>query len=454
MEKKLHLKKDLSLLLATALVTGNMMGSGIFMLPATMANKTGPATTMLAWLFTGIGSIFIALSFANLGSRIPKTGGPYEYSKVAFGDFMGFMNAWLYWNGSWIGNAAVVIAVASYTGSLFPIINNSRIVAFIFTSAILWILTFINIIGVRKASLLQTSITIFELLLFIFFIIIAAVHFNPSFLTPLFPENKGISTLPVAATSTLWAFVGLESASIAAGEIKNPEKNVKKSTIYGIIIALIMYMLINFFAMGAMPQEVLAKSSAPIVDILAQFIGKNAAYLILFGAVISVIGTTIGWLLATARVAYAAGKDGIFPSVFAKIHPKFHTPYVSLIIGSILVNLLLYMNYTKSLISAFNFIILLATLSFLPMYASTCAAEIMLLCKRDKNFNLGNFIKNCIVPLLSFAYVTWAIYGCGADVVMYGFLLILLGVPFYLFMKHKSQNEQRENIIKNYDITK
>ncbi|ETO39496.1 amino acid permease [Thermoanaerobacterium aotearoense] len=140
MDKTQKLKKDIGLFIATALVTGNMMGSGIFMLPATLASKSGPGATILAWLVTGIGSILLALSFANLGSRIPKAGGPYEYSKLAFGDFIGFINAWLYWNGSWIGNAAVVIAVASYSSALFPILSQNHLAAFLYTSGILWIL--------------------------------------------------------------------------------------------------------------------------------------------------------------------------------------------------------------------------------------------------------------------------------------------------------------------------
>lgn len=444
MEKGANLKKDIGLIIATALVTGNMMGSGIFMLPATLASKAGPGSTMLAWLITGIGSIFLALSFGKLGSKIPKTGGPYEYSKLAFGDFMGFMNAWLYWNGSWIGNAAVIVAVTSYTGALFPAISDNHLYSFLFSSAVLWIFTIINIVGVRKAGEIQTIITIFELLLFLTFIIIAAFHFDINNLKPLFPEGKGIGTLNAAATSTLWAFVGLESASVTAGEIKNPERNVKLSTIFGICITMAMYMCISFVSMGAVPQEQLAQSKSPIVDIFSMFVGSGISKVIMIGAVLSILGTTIGWLLSTARVAFAAGEDGIFPAVFGKVHPRFKTPYISLIIGSVLVNLLLFMNYTesKSLLSAFNFIVLLATLSFLPVYAFTAAAEIILLVKRDRRFNAWRMIKSSIVPLLGFAYAVWTVYGSGAETVMYGFLLFLLGIPCYVYMKLKNSGQK------------
>lgn len=440
MSNEANLKKELGIVIATALVVGNMMGSGIFMLPATLASKAGPGPVMLAWLLTGAGSILLALSFASLGSKIPKTGGPYEYAKLAFGDFMGFENAWLYWNGSWIGNAAIITAIASYTGTLIPIINNNHLVAFLYTSAILWIFTIINILGTKKAGITQTVITIFELLLFIFFIGVAAAHFNPSFVQNMFPKNKGIETIPAAAASTLWAFIGFETASVAAGEIKNPEKNIKISTILGMSIAIIMYMAINFFAMGAMPQNMLAKSSAPIVDILSQFLGKGISNVILVASIISVLGTTVGWILATARMSYAAGKDKVFPEIFAVVHPKYNTPYVSLIISAVLANILLAMNYSQSLLAAFNFMILLATLAYLPMYATTAAAEIILLVKIEGKVNVWKFIKKSIIPLLGFAYAVWTIYGSGAETVMYGFLLILFGVPFYLYMKIKSKS--------------
>lgn len=442
MENKKELKKELGIVIATALVAGNMMGSGIFMLPATLANKSGPGATMLAWLITGIGSIFLALSFANLGSKIPKTGGPYEYSKMAFGDFMGFINAWLYWNGGWIGNAAILTAVASYTASIFPVLNTNHTAAFIYTSAVLWIFTFINILGVKKAGVVQTVITIFEVILFMFFIVVTLFNFHISYLQPVFPKGMGISTVPSAAAATLWAFIGFETAAVAAGEIKNPEKNVKRSTMYGMIIVLVLYMLINLVAMGAMPHSQLASSQSPIVDILSMYLGKKAASIILVGCVISVLGTTVGWILSTARMSYAAGVDKIFPEVFAKVHPKHKTPYMSLIICAVLVNILLLMNYNKSLLSAFNFIILLAALANLPMYASTAAAEIVLLVKRDKNMNVFKFLKYSIVPLIGFAYATWAIYGAGAETVMYGFIMILLGVPFYLYARIKRESSE------------
>ncbi|WP_138203058.1 APC family permease [Haloimpatiens lingqiaonensis] len=447
MKKEMSLKKQMGLLTATMLVAGNMIGSGIFMLPATLANTSGTGATILAWILTGIGSIFLALSYANLGSKITKTGGPYEYPKEAFGDFIGFLNAWLYWNASWIGNAAIITSVASYTGALIPAISGNAFLSFIYTSSILWIFTIINIMGVKKASAIQTAITIFKIALFFVFIVITAYYFNPEFLKPAFPQGRGINTLPAAMACTLWAFTGFESASVAAGEIKNPEKNIKLSTIFGILIAIVVYILISIGAMGAIPQEELAKSSAPIIEIFSRFLGSGITKFILVASIISVIGTTTGWIFATARVSYAAGQGGIFPPIFAKVHPKYNTPHASLIIGSILTNILLLMNYTKSMLSAFNFIMLLATVAYLPVYAFAAAAEIKLMIRENKAMDLKTIIKKCIIPCLGLIYVFWAMAGSGMEVCLYGLLLAVMGIPFYIYVQKKKRVKESVNSV-------
>ncbi|MCY6371906.1 APC family permease [Clostridium ganghwense] len=446
MEKQVQLKKEIGLLTATALVAGNMIGSGIFMLPTTLASISGPGSIMIAWLITGLGSIFIALSCANLGSKISESGGPYQYSKRAFGNFIGFLVAWLYWNAACIGNAAIITTLVSYTIPLIPIIGENSTIAFIYASSVLWIFTFINILGVKKAGFAQAAITIFKIVLFGSFIVIAACNFNVEFITPAFPARRGLETLPAVVACTIWAFVGFESASVTAGEISNPERNVKLSTIFGISIAVIMYMLISFFAMGAMPQDQLVNSAAPIVDILSQFLGKGVTKIIVISMIICVFGSIIGWLLSTARMSFAAGKDKIFPQIFAKVHSQYNTPHASLIINAIFTNIVLLMSYSKSMISAFNFVILLTTLAYLPVYALTSLADIKFKIK-ESNLNKFSIIKSCIVPFLGFSYAIWAISGLNKEVILYGMLLAIIGIPFYFYCKWKNNKEETKKFI-------
>ena len=432
------LKKEISLFMATMLVCGNMIGSGVFMLPATLAQVSGPLSTIIAWVLTTIGSILIAISFANLGSKYPSTGGAYQYTKEAFGEFAGFLSAWLYWNGSWIGNAAIIVAIASYSAAIIPALQNP-VVSIIFTSAILWAVTILNIVGVKQAGKIQSFVTVFKIGFFALFIIVAFLNFDSINIMPLAPEGKGLSTVSLAATSTLWAFVGLESSTVTAGELKDPEKNVKKSTIYGLIIAAIIYILISVGSMGAMSNSELAMSGAPLTDILTRALGTNVGKMLTIAVVICILGTTIGWILSTARVSFAAGEDGVFPKFFGKLSPKYGTPVNSLIIGSVLVNLLLVMNYQKGMVSAFTFITILATLSFLPVYLLSVAAEMMIMFREEKNFSLKIFLKKSIMPMIAFVYTIWTIYGSGAETVMWGFILMLIGIPFYIYNYHKNR---------------
>ena len=434
------LKKEISLFMATMLVCGNMIGSGVFMLPATLAQVSGPLATIIAWILTTTGSILIAISFANLGSKYPSTGGAYQYTKEAFGEFAGFLSAWLYWNGSWIGNAAIIIALASYASAIIPALQESLYSA-IFTSSILWVITILNIIGVKKAGKIQTFATVFKIGFFALFIVASFLNFEKINLLPLLPEGKGLTTIPLAATSTLWAFVGLESATVTAGEIKNPERNVKKSTIYGMLIASVIYILISIGSMGTMSNLELSLSSAPLIDILSNILGGSVGKILAIAVVVCILGTTIGWILSTARVSYAAGVDGVFPKFFGKLDNKHGTPINSLIIGSVLVNILIIMNYQKSMVSAFTFITILATLSFLPVYLLTSAAEMMLMFKGNSDFNFKIFIKKSLVPLIAFIYALWTIYGSGAETVMWGFILMLIGIPFYIYNHHKNKRD-------------
>lgn len=435
------LKKEIGLFTATALVVGNMMGSGIFMLPASLAQISGSGSTIIAWILTGLGSLVLAMTFANLGSKIPKTGGVYEYSRLAFGDFMGFISAWLYWNGSWIGNATIFIVLITYLSGVIPVLTTNPLVGFIFATVILWITTYINIRGTKIAGIMASAITVFKVILFIFFIVVGLMSFNISNLQPLFPIGKGVSTIPAAASITFWAFIGLETATVAGGEIKDPEKNISRSTILGMLISIILYLIISIVAMGAMPQSELAISVAPISEIIAnQFKVKSVGSLLNLAISISVLGTALGWILSTARVAYAAGEDKVFPTLFSKVHPKYNTPYIALIIGSVLINITFLLNFIKGLSDAYNFIVLLATLSYLPIYAVSTIAELLLIAKSKEKFTFKNSTGLLLKVAVGFIFSLWAIISSGSEIVMYGFILILLGIPVYAYIKIKNEN--------------
>lgn len=208
----------------------------------------------------------------------------------------------------------------------------------------------------------------------------------------------------------------------------------------GTIFAVLIYLIISVLSMGGLPQEELAQSQAPLAGIINHITGATwGGSFISLGIIISVLGTISGWVLITARLSFAAGEDGLFPDFFAKVHKKYATPYTSLIITGIFTNLLLILNYVQSLTEAFNFMVTLATLSFIPAYAFTTAAEIILTAKSNESYTFMKFVKKHGVSLVAFLYSIYIIYATGADVAMWVFLLMFSGIPFYVYQKLKNQ---------------
>lgn len=445
MEKKAHLKRELGLAAATSIVVGNMMGSGIFTSPQSLAEVASPMITVLAWVITGIGSMLLALSFANLGTKYPTTGGPIVYTHKAFGEFMAFLVAWTFWLGSWIGNAAIITAVIRYLTTFFPQLGTNGLLAFAVCSALLWAFTYINYKGVKNAGYVSIVTTVIKIGVILVFLVIACFGFDAANLsTAVSAEANSWGALPAAIAITLWSFVGLESAAISGGEIKNPEKNIRRSTVLGTLLAVIIYIFLSILAMGSMPQDMLAKAQAPLADILNHVTGSTwGGYFISGGIVISAAGALSGWVLTTARLAYAAGEDKLFPKFFAKVHPKYKTPHVALIITSICTNILLMLNYVSNLTEAFDFMINLATLSFIPAYALTACAEIVLTFRKEHKITLLSFVKHGFFSLLAFAYAIYIIYGAGSESAMWVFILMLIGIPFYVYKKMQSEEESR-----------
>jgi basic amino acid/polyamine antiporter, APA family len=444
----IELKRDLGLTAAVAIVVGNCIGSGIFTSAASLAAASNPKTAILAWIITSAGSLLIALSFASLGTAIPRTGGPIVYTRAAFGDFAGFLISWTYWIGAWVGNAAIITAFMMYFTYFVPGAA-APLLAFLVTSGVLWFFTIVNILGVKGAGRVSVVTTILKVGALVVFVIIAAMHFNPAMLNTVSSAKvSGMSTLPAAIAIALWAFVGIESATVPAAEIKDPQKNIRKSTIYGTLVAAAIYILVSVVAMGVLDQASLAGSNAPLADIINKATGGTwGGNFIALGAIVSALGASSGWILTTARSAFGASRDKLFPEVFGKIHPKYLTPVNSLIISALAANVLLILNYMGTLSSAFNFMLLLATLAFLPAYAFSAAADIVLLKNHSPHFNFFSFLKNSCFALLAFGYSIYAIYGTGAKVVMYGFILMLIGIPVYVFQM--LQNNKKDKLVDN-----
>jgi len=426
-------QRSLGLWMCTALVVGNMIGSGVFLLPASLAAYG--AISILGWLFTSAGALLLALTFARLSRRVPGTGGPYTYTRAGFGDFAAFLVAWGYWISIWAGNAAISVAFASYLAVFLPAIGASNLLAAFAALLAIWVLTIVNVAGVRNAGIVQLVTTIMKLVPLVGIALFGIFYIDTSHFSPINPSGEStFSALSACAALTLWAFLGLESATIPADNIKNPNKTIPRSTVIGTIIAAVVYMLGTVAVMGVLPRESLADSIAPFSDAAAVMWGSWAAYLVAAGAVVSAFGALNGWILLQGQLPMAAARDGIFPAAFGRMSCQ-NTPALGIVISSALASVLIVMNSTRGLVGAFTFILLLATLTVLFPYVLCSLAEILLAARERQSKQRKLTLTASMVPSLAFLYSLWAIGGAGRDTVYWGFLLLLAGVPFYVFEK-------------------
>ncbi len=439
-------KQELGFPAAIGMVVGSMIASGIYLTPQNLAAASNPKASVLAWILTGVGSSFIAVSFANMVAAIPKTGGPIVYTRAAFGEFPSFLIGWAYWIGAWTSLAAMITGCVRYLGNIFPVISNNRAVGFILASVILWTLTIINIYGVQAAGRVVVVTTICKLVPLAVFVVIGLFHFHPEFFSTVSnPGLSGFGTLSSAVGITMWAFMGLEMGVFPAEETKNASVFIKKATIFGTIFVALVYLVVSVVAFGVMPQAQLAKSNAPIAEMIDMMTGgKWGGIFVSLGVVVSTLGASAGNCIVTARCSYACAVNKTFPSIFGYMDKKHGTPVGSLIIAAVLTNLLLIASYTRGLNAAYEFVMLLSTMITLPAYIATAGAEILICKKFDPKLGIGNFIKNAFVPLVAMGYSIYAILGCGADAVKWGFISILLGIPFYLYVKIEQKNKTGE----------
>jgi APA family basic amino acid/polyamine antiporter len=443
-ERPPKLKRSMGLWMATALVVGNMVGSGIFLLPSSLAATAGPVS-MLAWAFTGAGAILLALVFANLGRAFPRTGGPYAYARRAFGDFIGFQTAWGYWIAVWAGNAAIAVAFVGYLAVFWPKLASSSLLAAFVALGAIWLLTLTNALGAREGGGVQLVTTVLKFVPLAIVGVVGLFFIHGSNYTPFAPHGHSLSLLSTTAALTLWAFIGLESATVPAEEVKDPGRTIPRATMLGTVATTALYVVATVAIMGLLPTAELAKSSSPFADAAGVAFGGGWDKVVAAVAMVSCFGALNGWILLQGRVPLAAAQDGLFPKAFARVHGKRATPVFGLVVSSVLATGLMFMNYTKGLVDQFNFIILLATLTTLVPYAYSAAAQVVLAMREPERFEKARFVRDTIIASLAFAYSAWAIAGAGQDVIAKGFML--LGVPVYVVMMWWRGRETPQDVI-------
>ena len=445
------LKRSMGLWMATALVVGNMVGSGIFTLPAALSGEAGPAS-IVALALTGVGALLLALVFANLGRAHPRTGGPYYFARKAFGDFVGFQTAWAYWIAAWVGNAAIAVAFAGYLGVFWGDVKTNNWLAALVAVGAIWLFTLINIAGARETGVTQVVTTVLKFVPLAIIGIVGLFYIEGGNFTPFAPAGEGFDWhVNAAAALALWAFIGLESATVPAEEVKNPEKTIPRATILGTVLTTALYIVALVAIVGVMSQAALASSSAPFADAAnamwaGTFLGLTWGKWIALVAIAATLGALNGWIMLTARVSLAAANDGLFPRPFARVDGRRATPIFGLVVSSVLVSGLVLYNWNVDFGERFTDIVLLATWMTLIAYAYAAAAEVVLFYRERELFSWVKLTRDTVIAGLAFAYSVWAIWGSGEEWLAKGFMLLLFGIPVFVLMKWRESRRTEVEI--------
>ena len=413
-----------------SIAVGCAIGSGIFMMP-TMLAPYG-LLGFGGWLVAGAGSILVALTMARLVKRIPKTGGPYVYVNEGLGTFSGFIIAWTYWVACVSAIAGISIAFVGYLGFFLPQIANSQINALLASLLLIWIIVFLNIRSLENSSKFQLISTLLKLLPLIFIILLGASNFNVNNLPELNPSNlHPISLIATVTTLVMWSFIGIETATVPADNVINPQETIPKVLIASVITILVLYILVSIAIAALVPTSELLNSSAPFALAASKILGVTGGIIISMGALISTLGSLDANTLTAGNLSLAAARDGLLPSKFV-ILSKNGTPIFTYLLTGAFVSILLILNYTKGIVNAFVFMAMLSTLSTLIAYAFCAIAEFKFSRADEKNLQRNNAL---LISCGTFLYAFFAIWGAGIEMIIYSIILILIGTPIYLFKK-------------------
>lgn len=422
----------------TSLVAGSQIGSGIFLIPASLAAFGGIGLS--SWLITAFGALLLALVFSKLSREVSKTGGPHTFIETAFGNGFGFFSAWTYWVISWVSTPIVIISVVSYLSPVWG--QQSPIVNFILEILILFFITTLNLKGVNRAGKAEFVFTLLKLLPLLLVPLFGLFFIKLDHFLPFNPtQESNLQVINAAALLTLWGFIGLESATAPAEEVKNPKKTIPMAIVTGTLIVAFVYILSSFVVMGVVPPQALMASKAPFADAASIIFGGNWFLIISVAASIVCLGTLNAWILTSGQIALGAAQDGHFPSFF-KTKNKTGAPFWGLIISSLGIVPILFLMMDLSLVDQINQVIDISVTAFLFIYLLSVLSYLKLLWKK---IQLGKIdILAVLIGFGALLFCLWALYASGIKMVGFATLIPIAGLPVYLWNRRKHLSLQKE----------
>lgn len=433
--------KKIGLLSLTALVLSSMIGSGIFSLPQNMAEVAGSEALIIGWAITGVGIIFLGLSFFFISRLRPELdGGIYTYAREGFGELMGFMSAWGYWLCATIGIVGYLVVafegIGTFTDSESAVIfgQGNTLASFIGSSIVVWLVHILIAKGVKEAAtvnLIATFVKVFPLVLFI---LLALWYFNPE----TFNQDVKATALNNSVTDqvkntmliTLWVFTGVEGAAVLSAHAKK-RTDVGLATVLGILIALALYVAITVLSLGILPRETIAAMSNPsMAGLLENMIGGSGKIIITACLIVSVLASYISWTMFSAEVPYRGAKNGAFPKVLDKVNEN-DTPINSLWFTGLVVQFCLFLVLLTG--KSYNALLLISTSMILVPYFLIGSYLFKLAIQQ----NAAWYIK--LTGFMASLYGLWILYAAGLDYLLLSVLLYVPGIALFLYSRYQHQ---------------
>lgn len=416
----------IGLLPAILMVAGNMMGSGVFMLPANLAGIGSIA--IIGWLITVVGAIALGLVFAKLTEVTTAAGGPYAYARKAFGDYMGYQTNLVYWLANVIGNVGLAVAGLGYLTPFFPALRDPLVMA-LAQIAVIWFFTYANILGPRVVGRMQGITTTVALFPIVGVALLGWFWFNPETYMEGWNVSGESSLTAVGMTLnfTLWAFIGIESASVSTAVVKNPAKNVPIATVVGVLLAAVCYVLSSSAIMGIIPNKELVSSSAPFSQAVSIALGSTAGKIVALCAAVGCLGSLAGWTLLVGQTAQAAAKDGLFAGIFARVNRRgVPSAGLAIVAGIMTLQVLATMSPTAS--EQFGKIASIAVImTLLPYIYSSVAIKIL---GREKMSDREGLFYT-IVGLIAAVYSLSAMIGSNSEQTRWALIFVISTIIFY-----------------------
>lgn len=447
---RVDLKPKLTLFDVTNLVVGAIIGADIYVASAFGAGLLGPFS-LVVWVVAGFMAIVIALCFAQCSAMLPKVGGPYAYAHAAWGAFAGFIVGWSLWLAEWMSLAVFPVAFTQYLMFFLPGLSlfSQTVVKMLFV--VFQMIT--NIAGVKAAGRTNDVLTLVKLVPLVFFTAVGLIYMasNPSIIgvnfSPFTPY--GFSSFGAALVLIFWAYAGFEISTIPAEEIKDPGRTIPRAIILGITIVTVFYLTTNILLFGVRRWDLLQNDNAPLATATSTVLSSIpllawlGGIVVGGGALVSVAGSDESGMIGTSRLGYALAADGLFPQAFAKIHPRFKTPYLGIIIQAVTALVAAIIGGLSTLIATSVFFMAIA-------YLATSASIFALHRKAVKaQFRLGGWW----IPSLGAVFSIYLITQCSFTQIALGLILLTAGVPIYVkYTPKKEVAELKEALLSRESV--